>query len=392
MLKRSRTKSGQLFTFTNSVIRQTMIASAYCLSKLHLCHKNSHIPSFSNRTLQTIYTIVVFVMVIVSDSQNIRAQEIKSDKGFEVSLNEKSIQLLGQHLNVDLNNPRAVFLEILKQLPKTVKVFPTENYYYFHFFHDSQRYAGNIRLSQPNIRAGEVMFNYFLATTSWHFDKVDHFVIFGEKDGVKIASNSALNYTISVDDVAVRFELNDLSKVQPPEGLLTAQEVYLGPVFDESGMEFYLVYNKHRRHFAFFLNETSATRDKYIPLSKTSPFEQGLRTGFVFWHNKAQNRRLLVAVFDQNVEVNNNLDGPFDQLPDNFIKGEELRDAILHARPDLKGKIDRYGNFPDEEQRFLISPYLAYSVPNDMARLERCVKDKKPAKIEDCIISKTPPP
>jgi len=392
MLKKRRAKSGQFFAFTNPLLRHAIITTTSRKSNMISYHKGSHTRSFRSWTVLTILTIIFLVMAIVADPQTIEAQEIKTDKGFEVLLNEKSIHLLSQRLKADLENPRAVFAEILKQLPPTVKVYPTENYYYFHFFHNGQRYAGNIRLGQPDIRAGKVMFNYFLATTSWHFDEKDHFIIFGQKDDVKIVSHSPLEHTITVDDVSVRFELNDLSKIIPPEGLLGPQEIYLGPVFDESGMEFYLVYNRARRHFAFYLNEFSASRDSFIALSKKSPFEQGLRTGFVFWHNKSRNRRLLIAVYEQNVELNNTLDGPFDQLPDNFIKGDELKDAILHARPDMKEKIDRYGNFAGEKQRFLVSPYLTYFVPEDLDTLELCTKNIKPQKVEDCIISKVPPP
>jgi len=369
-----------------------MIVITYWRSIVSLIHKATGLCSCKYGALRALSTVVFFAAVLALNSPSLKAQKTGSTETFSVLLNEKSIELASQHINVDLDNPRAVFAAILKQLPQTVKVYPTENYYYFHFFHDGLRYAGNIRLAQPDIAAGKLMFNYFLATTSWHFDEEDHFVILGQKDGVKIISHTPLQYTVTVDDVSVRFNLNDLSKVQPPEKMLAAGETYLGPVFDESGMEFYLVYNQHRRHFAFYLNETSASRDKYIPLAKASPFELGLRTGFVYWFNKARNRRLLVAVHEQNVELNNALDGPFDQLPDNFIKGEMLRDAILHARPDVKGKIDRYGNFAGEKQRFLISPYISYFHAEDLKPLALCIKKTKPGKVEDCIISKVPPP
>jgi len=348
--------------------------------------------NLKNGTLRAVFAVILFTLTIVSIPQTLKAQNPGHAGNFSVLLNEKGIQLLDQRLSVDLDSPRAVFLEILKQLPKTVKVYPTENYYYFHFFHDGQRYAGNIRLAQPGITSGKVMFNYFLATTSWHFDEEDHFAIFEQKDGVKINSHSPLQHTITVDGVSVRFELNDLSRVQPPENFLAPGETYLGPVFDESGMEFYLIYNKHHRQFAFFLNQNSAKRDKYIPFSKGSALEQGLRTGFVYWFNKARNRRLLVAIYEQNAELNNTFDGPFDQLPDNFIKGEMLRKAILHARPDVKGKIDRFGNFTGEKQRFLISPYLTYFNPEDLKPLALCIKKTNPNKVEDCIISAVPSP
>ena len=60
------------------------------------------------------------------------------------------------------------------------------------------------------------------------------------------------------------------------------------------------------------------------------------------------------------MRANNYFDGPFDQLPDNFIEGETLRDAILNVRPQLKGQIDRFGSAPDGSIRFMIGPYLPY--------------------------------
>ena len=58
--------------------------------------------------------------------------------------------------------------------------------------------------------------------------------------------------------------------------------------------------------------------------------------------------------------MNNYFDGPFDQLPDNFIEGETLRNAILEIDPKLKGKIDRFGGSPDGEIRYMIAPYKLY--------------------------------
>ena len=59
------------------------------------------------------------------------------------------------------------------------------------------------------------------------------------------------------------------------------------------------------------------------------------------------------------MRANNYFDGPFDQLPDNFIEGETLRDAILAVRPQLKGEIDRFGGAPDGSIRFMIGPVSA---------------------------------
>ena len=80
------------------------------------------------------------------------------------------------------------------------------------------------------------------------------------------------------------------------------------------------------------------------------------------------------------MRANNYFDGPFDQLPDNFIEGEALRDAILAVRPQLKGEIDRFGASPDGSIRFNIGPYLPYKEVRDLFRIDACAarKQKQP--------------
>ena len=311
---------------------------------------------------------------------------------FSLILNENEISGLDRRLNADMDDSRAVFVEILKRLPPTVRVYPTENYYYFRFTNGGLGYAGNILLAHSVIGAGKVMFNYFVATTSWHYDDKDHFVILGPDENVNVIRHAPLEYSIVADGISVRFLLNDLSNVRPPPGLLGREEIYMGPVFDESGMEFFLIYNSARQRFAFVLNEDSSKRDQFVPLASKSSFDQGLRTGFIYWKDSVKNRRVLVAVFENNVGLNNSLDGPFDQLPDNFIKGETLREAILDARPDLKGSIDRFGNYAVGEKRYLVSPYLHYSTPYDLVPLELCMKKLTSTSVEDCIVSLMPDP
>ena len=63
----------------------------------------------------------------------------------------------------------------------------------------------------------------------------------------------------------------------------------------------------------------------------------------MYYRDHRLDRKILIGVYEENVRVNNYFDGPFDQLPDNFIEGETLRNAILKVQPNLKGKIDRFG-------------------------------------------------
>jgi hypothetical protein len=55
----------------------------------------------------------------------------------------------------------AMFEWVLGNLKDRVKVYPTENYYYFHFLHNGTRYAGNIRLDASDRDRGKVHFAYY---------------------------------------------------------------------------------------------------------------------------------------------------------------------------------------------------------------------------------------
>jgi hypothetical protein len=72
------------------------------------------------------------------------------------------------------------------------------------------------------------------------------------------------------------------------------------------------------------------------------------------------------------VQANNYFDGPFDQLGENFIEGDALRQAILAVAPDLTGHIDRLGRSADGPQRYMIAPYLHYGQQRDLAVFHAC--------------------
>jgi hypothetical protein len=81
-------------------------------------------------------------------------------------------------------------------------------------------------------------------------------------------------------------------------------------------------------------------------------------------------------VYLHNVELNTWFDGPFDQLPDNFIEGETLRDALIAVDPSLKGQIDRFGAWPGGEQRYMIAPYVMYEKASDLAFFDQCATSR----------------
>ncbi len=277
---------------------------------------------------------------------------------------------------LDASDPVAVFAFVLGNLPERVKVYPTENYYYFYFIHRHVRYAGNLRLDITDRDDGNIHFTYYEDLAEWTQDEpsITHVVLDGAK-GVNVEKIERFAYRVSHDGKTVVFELNDLSNVKPPPGSLGPDEVYIGPIFDESAIRFFLVFNRKLKIFHYILDETIEVADAFVRIKETDHILIGRRTGFAFYLDDRLNRKILIGVFEGNVLVNNYFDGPFDQLPDNFIEGEVLRDAILAAAPRFAGKIDRLGISPDGKTRYLIGPYRRYRTEKELVIFHTCATD-----------------
>lgn len=298
--------------------------------------------------------------------------------------------------SIDLADPKAVLTYVLASLPDRVKVYPTENYFYFKFYQGQQRYAGNLRLDVNDRDQGFVNFAYFKDLTEWTEQAPVRHVLFSAKDGVNVEKVSELVYRITFAGRAVVFELNDLRHVKPAEGVLATDERYIGPVFDESGIQFLLVYNQALKIFHYILDE----RVPHEPLTvaRVSPrIFIGARTGFAYFADHKLPRKILVGVHEANARINNYFDGPFDQLPDNFIEGETLRSAILAVEPKLAGKIDRLGISPGGADRYMIAPYTHYRTEDELATFHACAisKEVPPSHYHACFVvdpDDSPPP
>ncbi|PLX38972.1 MAG: hypothetical protein C0606_00005 [Hyphomicrobiales bacterium] len=289
--------------------------------------------------------------------------------------NQAYVEEVTARSELDITNTDAVFDYAFAQLPDVVKVYPTENYYYFRFAHNGVIFSGNFRFDTTVPKVDRVYFAYFETFTDWRRDEIDQFKGFSDADGVKVEKLAPLVYSVTSKGKTVRFELNDLTNVKPPEGVLNDDERYLGPVFDESGVQFYLVYNAGIKNFLYVLNEQQPIPDELYALEGSDRTLVGRRTGFAFYKDDKRERKILVGVHSHNVETNTYLDGPFDQLPDNFIVGDELKEAILEADPSYAGQIDRFGVLPGGEERFLIAPYMSFTYQDDLLAVPHCTSD-----------------
>src|SRR5215472_5353330 len=290
--------------------------------------------------------------------------------------NEAYVEEATRPTTLALDDPMAIFAFVLNSLPDRVKVYPTENYYYFTFIHGGAPYAGNIRIELGDDDKVIVHFVYYQDLSEWHEDSPLTHVVLDASKGVTVEKIERLVYRLSYDGKSVVFALNDLSQVKPPPNALGRGETFIGPIFDESGVRFFLVYNSTLKVFHYILDETVVVADEFYPTRRSDRILIGKRTGFAFYRDRLLDRKILVGVYEGNYRLNTYFDGPFDQLPDNFIEGETLRQAILEVSPGLKGKIDRFGSSPDGAVRFLIKPYASYQTESQLYGVDTCARNR----------------
>ena len=280
------------------------------------------------------------------------APALADDPIGNVAFNEASIDARTRAVAVD--EPMAVFAQILAQIPSEASIHPTENYYYFTFEGNGRTYAGNLRLHPEERDEGIVHFAYFdTADPSWF-----RHLSLDASDGVRLDRKGPLAYRLAYGEHAVTFRMNPLLQVDPGLPTVAAGEVFVGRGMDESGLILTLVYSFAAERFLWVLDPDQTME---VPLA---PFDAGLdvhvASGFAFLGSPASPRRVLVGVDAHEVVRNTWNDGPFDQLPDNWLDRTRFRELAERSDPALHGRINARGEFRDGESRLAVAPYLQY--------------------------------
>ncbi|MGD9657130.1 MAG: hypothetical protein AB7U61_05740, partial [Methylocystis sp.] len=302
--------------------------------------------------------------------------------------NEATIEDAMRRATLAIDDPVAVFAFVLGALPDRVRVYPSENYYYFSFVLNGTRYLGNIRLAAAERDSGKLRFEYYQETSAGSGQGRAVHAILDSSQGVAVERVAPLTYRVTQGSKSVDFALEDLSGVRPPANAIGPQEEFLGPIIDESGLRFYLVYNSKLKLFHYLLDESSAGADELVGSRRTDRLFIGRRTGFAFYRDRRLDRRILIGVREGDSRLNTYFDGPFDQLPENFIEGESLRGAIIDFDPTVSGQIDRFGNFLDGSGRYLIHPYIRYRTQNVLYAVHVCAsRSKRAANYYQCLAS-----
>ena len=343
------------------------------LKNKHLVKRHRNPLQIANRAFSVIgllYALAMLAAAIVpAVPQNTGIPQLQTNQAY--------IEEVTRPTTLTIHDPIAMFDFVLNSLPDRVKVYPTENYYYFSFIHNGRRFAGNIRLDASNRDEGKVIFAYYEELSEWKEQSPVTHIVLDASQGVSVEKLEHLVYRVSHGSKSVVFVLNDLSKVRPPASIVGPHEKFIGPIFDESGIRFFLVYNTKLKIFHYLLDETVLVTDEFVPSHFTDRVIIGKRTDFAFYRDWRLERKILIGAFEGNIRANNYFDGPFDQLPDNFIEGEALRAIILDVEPRLKGHIDRFGGSPDGSVRYMIAPYLPFRTEDDLYPFHKCATSRK---------------
>ncbi|MFC2075069.1 hypothetical protein ACFLRA_02215 [Bdellovibrionota bacterium] len=319
---------------------------------------------------KTFFIFLVSILVVISAVNiffAIRRHEVGKAR-CELTTNEQFIENLQSPLNV--NDKMEVFEYIFSRLDEEVTVYPTENYYYFKAPANGLIITGSILLS-PNLREQHKI-QFFYEFSRENISDARTTVVLaelGEENKVYVQKISDFSYSVKYSNKKVKFTLNKLS-FSPPKNLLPG-EVYVAPVFDESGVQFHLVFNEVVSRLYFLLNENGPITELLLDYKEGVLF--GKRTGFAFFNDKKNDRKVLIGVMKKNVLINNWYDGPFDQMPDNFIAtGQVSLVPYLEKHFGKKLNADKYGWQKGRKIKTIVPPILPYWDKKELLFVKEC--------------------
>ena len=266
--------------------------------------------------------------------------------------------------DVDLDNVTSYFWHIFSQLPDEVTVYPSENYFYFVETIAARDIWGNLCLPAGKRERGILTFAYweFSEFSTAREARLKHSKSLGQADGVFVKEkDDQFVWAVTFQGKCVTFHLHRLRQDPPRAFGLRTNEVFIERTFDESGLQFFLLFNTNKDYFFWVLNEEERLPEQFDQVA--SNVLLGHRTGFVFWLDHEQPpRKVLAAVRGLSVLRNDYYDGPFDQLADNYAKQSKISTWMERAIPSLKGQIDIYGWLTNsaEPTRVALSCYGTY--------------------------------
>ena len=197
-----------------------------------------------------------------------------------------------------------------------------------------------------------------------------------QKDGLDVLKRDDHHYDVSFQGKTVHFTLPPTGETPPRVLPLLPDEEFVGQIQDESGIRFFLMFNKTTTSFYEVLNEEDGVTDTLDNMEGSCLI--GNRTGFVFWQDPDVGRKILVGVHLADGLANDYYDGPGDQVPFRA----HLRDKLHLVYPSTltKDGIDEHGVWRNTPQwcRFVVAPFYSYQTPQELVERVRRVDPRLP--------------
>jgi hypothetical protein len=297
--------------------------------------------------------------------------------GAYLTFNQAIIEGLASD-GIRLDDPDSVFAHVFGRLPDEVMVYPSENYYYFILYVAGRQVWGNIRLPAGQREEGILSFGYFefieFPVTTPRGITGSSF--YGPADGVLVREIDRSTYSVTFEGKMVTFRFHELDQTPPRTLPLGLGERFIQRTFDESGYQFYLLFNELADYFIWVLNEEEPVPD--LLEAQGDDLVIGRRSGFAFWVDP-MGRKVLTGVRQLNIRRNDYYDGPFDQLADNYAEETQISAWMQRAFPGLRGRIDTYGYYTDQERplRVALSTYYAYAATSHIVSFIELLDDQE---------------
>ena len=352
---------------------------------------NSIKPSIFLLSLVTVAVLSAAITLYIDNSSEVKTQEqisiTTSDTDLDGFLsNQNFIEGLNNELN--LYDTDEVFRYVFSKLDDVTYIYPTENYYYFKFPTNGKVIWGTLNLSAHYEGFGSLGFSYIERGNDINAPaKIGGAANYSEADGVEINKIDDFNYNVTFENKTVLFKLHQLGLDPPKEARLASDEIFVEPTFDESGLGFYLMFNNATKHLFWVLNEQDYDNETFTSYGEDIVI--GDRTGFAFYVDEENNRKILIGVYGLNVLQNSWYDGPFDQLLDNYVFTEqvEIQKYMEANDPDLAGTINKYGGLnEDPGMRVAVASYTDYFFKDDLKSvIDSCIDSKTRSEFYTCI-------
>ncbi len=343
--------------------------------------------------LSLILLIVVIVGLVVNKNDKQGTLLYENSK-----IDDKSFFTQGElmedlaNTSVNMSDALDVFRYVFHRMEDEVTIYQSENNLYIRFAAHGRIFGGIITLAILTRDDGVISLSYIERNENPNVAPVREFIggggLFNETHGVIVEKINNWKYQATFENKTVIFNLYNPGMGLPKKAKLLKAEEYVGPVFDESGIEMYLVFNKKVDRLYLILNEDRYVREQFFEIGEGVVI--GQRTSFAFYNDSINNRMILIGVRGENTIQNNWYDGPHDQMPDNYVHYGYIPKYLSYlevAYPELKGRMDKYGHFLEKDSgRVAVAPYYVYFYEQDLLDIvSACKKIEDQSEMYDCM-------